>query len=86
LDLVADGTPNRSDDGSGVRTPRTGGSARHRSVDVQPAEDGPDEDYNPDAFLDSLKASNEPMLLQMATYLSAKDKTIAALQQQVKAE
>jgi len=86
LDLIADGTPNRSDNGSGVRTPRTGGSARRRSVDVRPDEDGPDEDYNPDAFLESLKATREPMLLQMASYLSAKDETIAALQQQVKAE
>ena len=80
LDLVADGTPNRSDDGSGVRTPRNGSGARRRSVDVQPDEDGPDEDYNPDAFLESLKAPREPMLLQMASYLSAKDETIAALQ------
>ena len=86
LDLVADGTPNRSDDGSGVRTPRTSGGDRRPNVEGQPVEDGPDDDYNPNEFLDSLKASEQPMLLQMAAYLSAKDETIAALQQQVKAE
>ena len=86
LDLVADGTPNRSNDGSGARTPRTGGGDQRPNVEGQPIGDGPDNDYNPDEFLDSLKASEQPMLLQMAAYLSAKDETIAALQQQVKAE
>ena len=34
--------------------------------------------------MDSLKASDQPMLKQFAAYLSAKDKTIPALQQQDK--
>ena len=84
--MGAASSPNRSDDGSGAQTPRTGGGDWRHNVEGQPAEEGPDNDYNPDEFLDSLKASEQPMLLQMAAYLSAKDETIAALQQQVKAE
>ena len=83
--LVEDGTPTQPRNGSGVRTPRTGGGARHPTIDAHPDEDEPDEDYNPEAFLDSLKASNQPILKQFAAYLSAKDETITALQQQVKA-
>ena len=58
LDLSASGSPNRSNDGSGARTPRTGGGDRRPNVEDQPAEEGPDNDYNPDDFLDSLKASD----------------------------
>ena len=58
LDLDPAGSPNRSNDGSGARTPRTGGGDRRPNVEDQPAEEGPDNDYNPDDFLDSLKASD----------------------------
>ena len=86
LDLSAAASTNQSNDGSGARTPRTGSGDRRPNVEDQPVEDGPDNHNNSDEFLDSLKASEQPMLLQMAAYLSAKDETIAALQQQVKAE
>ena len=56
LDLESCGSPNQSNDGSSARTPRTGGGGRRRNVEDQPAEEGPDNNYNPDAFLDSLKA------------------------------
>ena len=84
--LESFGSPNQSNDGSGAQTPRTGGGDRCRNVEGQPAGEGPDNDYNPDAFVDSLKASDQPMLEQFAAYLSAKDETISALQQQVKTE
>ena len=54
------------------------------NVEDQPGEEGPGNDFNPDAFLDSLKASDQPMLKQFAAYLSAKDEIISVLQQQVK--
>ena len=66
--------------------PHTGGGGRRRNIMGQPAEEGPANNYNLDVFLDSLKASDQPMLKQFAAYLSAKDETISALQQQVKAE
>jgi hypothetical protein len=72
--------------GSGARTPRTGGGDRRPNVEDQPDEEGPDNDFNPDAFLDSLKASDQPMLKQFVAYLSAKDETISVLQQHVKTE
>ena len=58
LDLESSSSPNQSNDGSGARTPRTGGGDRRPNVEDQPAEEGPDNDYNPDEFLDSLKASD----------------------------
>ena len=86
LNLESSGSPNQSNDGSGARTPRTGGGDRRRNVQDQPAEDGPDNNCNPDEFLDSLKASDEPMLQKFAAYLSTKNEIISALQQQVKTE
>ena len=56
LDLGAASSPNRSDDGSGAQTPSTGGGGRRPNVEDQPGEEGPNNDFNPDAFLDSLKA------------------------------
>ena len=82
----ASGSPNRSNDGSGARTPRTGGGDRRPNVEDQPAEDGPDNNDNSDEFIDSLKASDDPMMHKFAAYLSAKDKAISSLEQQVKLE
>ena len=80
------GSPNRSNDGSGARTPRTGGGGRRPNVEDQPNEDGSDNNDNSDEFIDSLKASEDPMMLKFAEYLSAKDKAISDLQQQVQLE
>ena len=86
LDLESSSSPNQSNDGSGARTPRTGGGDRRPNVEDQPVEDGPKNDNNSDEFLDSLKASDDPMLHKFAAYLSAKDKAISTLEQQVKLE
>jgi hypothetical protein len=84
--LGAASSPNRSDDGSSARTPRTGGGGPRSNVEDHPDEDGPDNDFNPDTFRNTLKASDQPMLRQFAAYLSAKDETIFVLQRQVKTE
>ena len=81
LDLGATSSPNRSDDGSSARTPRTDGGGWRSNVEVQPDEDGPDNDFNPDTFLNTLEAFDQPMLEQSASYLKAKDETISVLQQ-----
>ena len=86
LDLDPSGSPNQSNDGSGARMPRTGGGDRHPNIQGQPVEDSPNNDYNLDECLDSLKASDKPMLQKFAAYLSAKDKTISTLEQHVKFE
>ena len=86
LELDSSGSPNRSNDGSGARTPRTGGGDRRPNVEDRPDEDGSDNNDNSDEFIDSLKASDDPMLHKFAAYLSAKDKTISTLQQQVRSE
>ena len=52
----------------------------------QPDGEGPDNDFNPDTFLNTLEASDQPMMKQFASYLKAKDKTISVLQQQVNTE
>ena len=86
LHLDPTGSPNQSNDGSGARTPRTGGGGRRPNVEDQPNEDGSDNNDNSDEFIDSLKASEDPMMLKFAEYLSAKDKAISDLQQQVQLE
>ena len=86
LALGGASSPNRSDDGSGAMTLRTGGGGRRHNVADHFDEDGPDNDFNPETFLNSLAASNEPMLKQFGAYLKAKDETISVLQQQVKNE
>ena len=86
LDLSATGSPNRSNDESGARTPRTGGGDRRPNVEDQPVEDGSDNNDNSDEFIDSLKASDDPMMHKLAAYLTAKDKAISSLEQQVKLE
>ena len=79
-------SPNRSDGGSGARTPRTGGGGRRPNVDDQHDDNGADNDFNPETFLNTLAASDQPMLKQFGAYLAAKDETISVLQQQVKTE
>ena len=79
-------SPNRSNDGSGARTPRIGGGDRRPNVADHSDEDGPDNDFNPETFFNSLAASDQPMLKQFGAYLKAKDETISVLQQQVKTE
>ena len=86
LDLGAASSPHRSDDGSSARMPRTGGGGRRSNVEDQPDEEGPDNDFNPDAFLSTPEASDQPMLKQFSSYLKAKDETISVLQEQVKTE
>ena len=86
LDLSAAASTNQSNDGSGARTPRTGGGDRRPNVEDQPVEDGPDNNDNSDEFIDSLKASDDPMMHKFAAYLTAKDKAISSLEQQVKLE
>ena len=86
LDLSAAASTNQSNDGSGARTPRTGGGARRPNVEDRPDEDGSDNNDNSDEFIDSLKASDDPMMLKFAAYLTAKDKAISSLEQQVKLE
>ena len=54
LDLGASGSPNRSNDGSDARTPRTGGGDQRPNVDDQPVEDGHDNNDNSDEFIDPL--------------------------------
>ena len=51
-------SPNRSNDGSCARSPRTGGGGRRPDVADRSDEDGPDDDFNPETFLDSLVASD----------------------------
>ena len=80
------GSPNQSNDGSGARTPRTGGGGRRPNVEDQPNEDGSDNNVNSDEFIDLLKAHEDPVMLRFAEYLSAKDKAISDLQQQVQFE
>ena len=79
-------SPNRSNDGSGARSPCTGGGRRRPNVDDQPDEDGLDSDFNPETFLNTLAASDQPMLKQFGAYLKAKDETISVLHQQFKNE
>ena len=86
LHLDPTGSPNQSNDGSGARTPRTGGGGRRPNVEDQPNEDGSDNNVNSDEFIDLLKAHEDPMMLRFAEYLSAKDKAISDLQQQVQFE
>ena len=81
LDLDSSGSPNQSNDGSGAQTPYTSSGDWHPNVEDQLVEGSLDNDYNLDEFLDSLKASDEPMLQKFAVYLSAKDKTISTLEQ-----
>ena len=38
----------------------------------------PNNDFNPETFLNTLTASDQPMLKQFAAYLTAKDETISA--------
>ena len=86
LALGAASSPNRSDDGSGARTPRTGGGGRRPNVADHSDEDDPDDDLNPETFPNSLAASGQPMLKQFGAYLEAKDETISVLRQHVKTE
>ena len=86
LHLDPTGSPNQSNDGSGARTPRTGGGGRRPNVEDQPNEDGSDNNVNSDEFIDLLKAHEDPVMLRFAEYLSAKDKAISDLQQQVQFE
>ena len=62
-------SPNRSNDGSGARSPCTGGGRRRPNVADQPDEDGPDNDFNPETFLNTLAASDQPMPKQFARIL-----------------
>ena len=71
---------NQSNDGSGARTPRTGGGDRRPNVEDRPDEDGSDT-MQSDEFIDSLKASEDPMMHKFAAYLTAKDKAISSLEQ-----
>ena len=61
-------------------------AARLPNVEDRPDEDGSDNNVNSDEFIDSLKASDDPMMHKFAAYLSAKDKAISTLEQQVKFE
>ena len=79
-------SPNRSNDGSSARSPRNGGGGGRPRIANRPDEDGPDNDFNPETFLSTLAASDQPMLQQFGAYLKAKDETISVLQRQVKSE
>ena len=84
LDLADANSPNRPNDGSRARSPRTSGGGGRPCVADHPDEDGSDNDFNLDTFLSTLPASDQLMLKQL--YLKAKDETISVLQQQVKNE
>ena len=77
LDMADANSPNRSNDGSGARSPRNGGGGRRPDVADQPDEDGPDNDFNPETFLNTLAPSGQPMPKQFGAYLKAKDETIS---------
>ena len=66
--------------------PRDGGGGRRPRVANLLDEDGPDNDFNPETFLGTLSASDQPMLHQFGACLKAKDETNSVLQQQVKNE
>ena len=76
----------RSNDGSRTRSPRDGsGGGRPRIAD-HPNEDGPDNDFNPETFLNTLSAFDQPMLQQFGAFCKAKDESISVLQQRIKKE
>ena len=78
-------SPNRSNDGSSTRSPCTGGGGERPRVADRPDEDGPDDQFDLETFLNTLTASDQPMLKQFGVCLKAKGETISVLQQQVKA-
>ena len=70
LDLVEAVSPNRSNDGSSARSPRNGGGGGRPRIADRPHGDGPDDDFNPETFLSTLSASDQPMLQQLGAYLA----------------
>ena len=55
--------------------PSNGGGGGRRWIADRPDEDGPDDDFNPETFLNTLSASVS--LQQFGAYLKAKDETIS---------
>ena len=60
---------NRSNDGSPARSPRTSGGGGRPHVADCPDEDGLDDQFDLETFLNTPMASDHPMLKQFGVYL-----------------
>ena len=77
-------SPSLPNDESRARLPRAGGGGRRTRIADLPDGDDSDDRLDLETFLNTLVASDQPILQQMGAFLQAKDKTISALRQQLK--
>ena len=73
------------DESSRARSARDGGADERNRVDDGSDEDDSDAQLNTETFVNTLSASNQPVLQQLSAHLKDKDKQVTGLERKLKA-